>query len=208
MKIFDISPLIHPGLAVFPGDTIFQRKVLMDTDSGDHIGLSSVTTTLHLGAHTDAPNHYAPRSVGIDQVNLETYLGPAQVIDCTKVKEEIGVDDIDLKDITAPRILFKTNSFPNADQWTDKFSYISALLIQKLHEKGVRLVGIDTPSIDHATSKDLPAHSVIAKNAMAILEGIVLKDIQPGNYTLIALPLRIKDADASPVRAVLIQDSL
>ncbi len=209
MKIIDISPEIHSGLAVWPEDTPFKRHVLMDIDKGDHLGLSQVTTTLHLGAHTDAPNHYARGSDGIAKRSLNYYMGPCQVIEVnTQQGERIQVADLGDTKIKAPRVLFKTNSFPNPDQWNSNFCSLSVELIDYLAERNVILVGLDTPSVDSFESKELPAHHQIHHYNMAILEGIILVNVNEGEYGLVALPLKIKEGDASPVRAVLIDNNI
>lgn len=108
------------------------------------------------------------------------------------------------KDICAPRILFKTNSFPNPNQWNNDFNALTPELIDYLVDKNVILVGIDTPSVDLANDKILKTHHQILKHDISILEGIVLTDVPEGSYILSALPLKMKNLDASPVRAVLI----
>lgn len=204
MDILDISPLISKDIAVWPGDTLFEREVLMDTENGDHLGLSKVTTTLHLGAHTDAPNHYV-KGKGIDQRSLNYYYGPAQVITArTDRGQRILTNDLATQDIQAPRVLLKTESFPDPQQWNEDFCSLSEELVDWMAQKQVLLVGIDTPSIDPFSSKALEAHHRVAHHNMAILEGIVLDEVADGLYHLCALPLKIKDADASPVRAILI----
>ena len=107
--------------------------------------------------------------------------------------------------VVAPRILFRTGSYPDPDQFNEDFCSLSPSLVEWLAGEGVRLVGIDTPSVDPCSSKDLPCHGMIAAHDMAILEGVVLEHVPDGIYTLIALPLRIEGADASPVRAVLLE---
>ncbi len=205
MDIIDISPLISDAIGVWPGDTPYSRDVLMSTDSGDHMGLSKVTTTLHLGAHTDAPNHYVEQAAGIDQRSLHFYYGPCQVIECDVARgERIQVNDLSTSDIQAPRVLLKTGTFSNPDQWNDDFAALSVELVEFLSAKNVLLVGIDTPSVDLFHCKELLAHKAIHQSHMAILEGVVLDTVLEGQYTLCALPLKLKDADASPVRAVLL----
>ena len=208
MKIIDISPLIHEGIGVWPGDTPYKREVSMDTDSGDHMGLSKVTTTLHLGAHTDAPNHYATKSDGISERSLNYYYGPCQVITVkTEKGNRIAWDDLSTKEIKAPRILLKTKSFPDPNNWNNDFCALSEELVEELASKNTLLIGIDTPSVDLFECKELKAHKKIHEHNLAILEGIVLDDVEDGLYTLCSLPLKIKDADASPVRAVLLPHS-
>ena len=207
MKIFDISPEISEEIAVWPGDTAYQREILMDRDQGDSLGLSKITTTLHLGSHTDAPNHYGVRAPGISQRSLNYYLGSCQVLSASTTRgQSVEIKDLSSQQIKAPRVLFKTNSFPDPKNWNKDFCSLSPELIQFLAEKNVLLVGIDTPSIDPFESKELKAHQKVHEFNMAILEGIVLEEIPDGLYTLIALPLKLKGADASPVRAVLVSD--
>lgn len=203
-KVIDITPEIREDIAVFPGDTSFHRDEILSFKNGNNLVLSSIKTTVHLGAHTDAPSHYHADGVSMEKVSLETYIGECQVIEVKNKVERIGVKDI-CEDINAPRVLFKTNSFPNPYKWNNDFTALSPELIEYLSSKGVILVGIDTPSVDPANDKDLLSHNTIFKTNMAILEGIVLTDVNPGQYELLALPLPIKGGDASPVRAVLLE---
>lgn len=215
-KIFDITPLISSRLGVFPGDTSFQQNVLLDIAKGHNIGLSSITTTVHLGAHADAPNHYISGGGGIETRDLRRYLGKCLVLHAKAERGE-RISKAHLSsfadefinegvDKGATRILIRTNSFPNPDQWNSDFNSYDPLLIEEWAQKGVKTIGIDTPSIDPESSKDLPSHAMVAKHDLSILEGLVLTDVAEGFYTLIALPLKIENADAAPVRAILIAD--
>lgn len=210
MKIYDITPQIHSRLAVFPGDVPFSQKTSMSFANGDHLMLSSIVSTLHLGAHADAPCHYTNQGQGIDAVSLGVYMGKAQVIrpDLKSKKDSKCIDasDITNTEIVAPRVLFATESFSDPNRWADDFVCLSAQLIEELAKQNCVLVGIDTPSVDPATSKDLPAHQALAKTNIHVLEGLLLSHVPQGVYTLLALPLPIVNGDASPVRAVLISD--
>lgn len=202
-EIFDITPLISEQIAVFPGDTPFQRETLLEIDKGHNIDLSTIKTTVHLGAHADAENHYGAKRPGIDQKDLRVYMGDCQVVEVkTAHNARVSLLDFDLKGIHHPRVLFKTNSF-NPNEWKNDFVSLSPEVIEALAKKGVILVGIDTPSIDPSQSKGLESHQTILKHNISVLEGLLLDDIKPGDYQLIALPLKIKGADASPVRAIL-----
>lgn len=204
-QYIDISPVLRREIAVFPGDTPFERTVNMSFKEGQHLDLSDVRTTLHVGAHTDAPSHYHLEGKTIEERDLSLYMGPCQVIEVKGKPSRIKPEDVKEK-IMAPRVLFKTNSFPDPDQWNDDFSALSPELIHFLKKENVVLVGIDTPSVDPATDKTLVSHKAIYENDMAILEGIVLTNVASGIYQLIALPLRIEGADASPVRAILLKE--
>jgi arylformamidase len=205
-EILDISPTVNSKIAVYPGDMPFRETFSMETKKGDHLTLSSIQTTVHLGAHTDAPNHYAPGGQGMHERSLDYYLGPAQVIDVSaSVGPRILVKDIKNIPIQAARVLFKTLSFPDPYKWTDDFKALSAELIDYLFQHKVKLVGIDTPSIDPAQDKELESHQAVLRHDMAILEGILLTHVPDGLYQLVALPLKIEGADASPVRAILLR---
>ncbi len=205
MKIIDISPTISERIAVFPGDTPFKRKIAMDFEADDHLLLSSIRSTVHLGAHADAPNHYHPSGADIAARPLNRYLGPCQVIRVSLSRgARIAVADLGDRVIQAERILFRTDSFPNPNHWNGDFNSLSPALIHFLAEKGVRLVGIDTPSVDPEQSKELESHQEIFHHDMAVLEGLVLTEVADGLYDLIALPLKIEGGDASPVRAILL----
>lgn len=205
LRYHEISPLLSDRTAVFPGDMAFRREVAVDFTSGSPFLLSSLHMSAHLGAHTDGPNHYHPQGVGIDARDLSFYYGRCQVITVKVPRgERIRVRHLGDRKITAPRVLFKTGSFPNPDRWNGDFNSLSGELVEWLAERGTRLVGIDTPSIDPAEDKTLESHQAVFKNDLAILEGIVLNAVEDGEYLLIALPLRLEGADASPVRAILL----
>jgi arylformamidase len=202
-KIYDITPVVSPRLSVWPGDTGISREVLLDTEKGDNITLSTIRATVHLGAHVDAPNHYGKGVEGMGTRSLEYYLGTCQVIKVEINRGERIYPDRLKTEITELRVLFSTGTYPDPENFNEDFAALSAELINYLHEKNVLLVGIDTPSIDTFDSKDLPSHKAVLKNNMAILEGIVLTGVPDGAYELIALPLKLEDFDASPVRAIL-----
>ena len=203
MAIFDITPTITASLAVWPGDTPPSREMLCDMGRGDNITLSTLRSTVHLGAHADAPSHYGLNAPAIEQRSLDFYLGPCQVL---RVGARSGVR-IEPKDLTAddaaPRLLLATGTYPNSEKFAEDFAALSVELVDHLHAQGVRTIGIDTPSVDLFSSKELPAHQRILQHDMAILEGLALAEVPPGMYELIALPLKLAGFDASPVRAIL-----
>lgn len=206
-RLIDISPRVSPRVAVWPGDVGYRRDVSLDIARGDNIVLSAVTTTLHLGAHADAPSHYVAGGAGIDAMPLEPYYGPCQVIE-VRLGRGARIRPGDLGDldavVTAPRVLFKTGSFPDPDQFDTNFVSLSPELIEALAGRGVVLVGIDTPSVDPFADKVLEAHQALARTGVVNLEGLLLDHVAPGRYTLVALPLRLAGADAAPVRAALV----
>lgn len=201
--IYDISPPITESLKVWPGDTPLSREVLCDMKAGANLTLSTLRATVHLGAHADGPNHYGVDAPSIDQRDLGLYVGPCQVIRVA-VEPNMRIDVPSLPgEMRAPRVLFCTGTYTDPTEFDESFAALSPGLVDYLHDSGVRLVGIDTPSVDLFSSEDLPAHKRFLANDMAILEGLVLDAVPDGLYELIALPLRLVGFDASPVRAIL-----
>ena len=201
--IYDITPVISPALSVWPGDTPPTREVLLDMRRGANLTLSTLRATVHLGAHVDAPSHYGADAPSIEARSLNYYLGPCQVMRVEPGRcRRIIPKDLP-SSVAAERILFATGTYPDPDAFNQDFAALSPELIDQLAREGVRLVGIDTPSVDLFDSKDLPSHQACLRHDMAILEGIVLSGVPEGIYELIALPLKLQGFDASPVRAVL-----
>lgn len=202
--LIDISPTLHSGVAVWPGDVPFQRDVALDMTAGDNLTLSAITTTVHVGAHADGPNHYDINGAGIEARDLDLYYGPCDVVQ-VNVDRGARIAPADLMGpVTSPRVLLRTGTFPDPDTFNEDFASLSPELVEHLYGQGVRLVGIDTPSVDLFADKALLSHQAIARRDMGVLEGIVLDHVAPGPYILVALPLKLADCDASPVRAALL----
>jgi arylformamidase len=204
-KIWDISPTLSSKTAVWPGDIRFTISKSLQIQDGHNIDLGSMNTTFHIGAHADAPSHYAREGLGIDAVDLIPYVGKCQVIDVISTigrGQRILPKDVS-GPITASRVLFRTGTFEDCENFTEDFASLSEELVSWLAGHGVILVGIDTPSVDLFDDKVLESHQALMKFGMRNLEGLVLKQVPVGIYELIALPLKIKGADGSPVRAIL-----
>lgn len=204
-RLYDISPRISPRTAVFPGDTTFSRHIALDIARGDPISLSGMTTTLHLGAHADAPSHYHREGATIDRQPLELYVGPCSLlrVSVARGRTVVVADVAGRLPAGTERLVLATGTFPDPDRWNADFATLDPALVEWLGDRGVQLVVIDTPSVDRSDSKDLPAHAACFRRGIAIIEGVVLDGVPEGPYELIALPLRIEGADASPVRAAL-----
>lgn len=204
-RIIDISPPLSPRSAVWPGDVAFARSVQLDMHDGANLTLSSFTSTVHVGAHTDAPSHYARDGASIEQVDLGAYVGPCTVITCTAPRGRLIQPEDCSKALTrgAKRLLFRTLSQPDPEVFNTDFVAFSPAAIQAMGRAGVVLVGIDTASVDPFDSKTLDAHNELLRANIRNLEGLDLRHVQDGDYELIALPLKLVGFDASPVRAVL-----
>lgn len=213
--ILDISPPLGPDTAVFPGDTPLRREILLELQRGDPVTASSLHATCHLGAHVDAPSHYDPDGPSIGERPLEPFIGRCRVIRVPVAPGELVTVDMVGDALAAvnggppdgqldvERLLIATGTYPDPTRFRADFAALSPALVDWLAEAGLRLVGVDTPSVDPADSKELPAHQAARLHDLNILEGLALEDVGAGLYELIALPLRLTGFDGSPVRAVL-----
>jgi len=208
--IFDISPRVCRATGVFPGDVPFERTLSMTRDAGQSVNLSSIRSTVHLGAHADAPWHYDDEGLDIAGVPLEAYWGPALVIRCQVDRGQRVSAEEALKQMASfasghrPwRCLIHTGTFPDPNKWNRDFAALSPELIWTLKQRECVLVGIDTPSVDPESSEDLPSHRALFETGILNLEGLVLDHIEAGWYELVALPLKLMGLDGSPVRAAL-----
>jgi arylformamidase len=201
--IYDISPPISANLGVWPGDTPVYRETLQNLETGDNLTLSTLHSTVHAGAHADAPSHYGQGAPAIHERPLDLYIGTCQVFHVAARRGSlIAPDDLPNRAL-APRLLVATGTFPDPNRFNEDFAAFSPELVDRLHHQGVRLIGIDTPSVDPFASTDLPVHQRCLAHDMGILEGLVLAGVPEGLYELMALPLKLVGFDASPVRAVL-----
>lgn len=203
-RLWDISPPVHTASPVFPGDTPYSQQWAATIGPGCPVNVSAITLSPHVGAHADAPLHYDPQGLSIGKVPLDTFIGPCRVIhamDCGPLVEwrhiEHAVSGL------PPRVLVRTYTRMPQDHWDGALAGYAPDVVERLATLGVQLIGIDTASIDPADSKTLDSHQVIRRHGMRVLENLVLDDVPEGDYELIALPLKLTQADASPVRAVL-----
>ncbi|MFX1671001.1 arylformamidase [Paraburkholderia sp. A2WS-5] len=203
-KIIDISPAIQTGMPVWPGDTEFQESVVWSMESGSPVNVGRFTMSPHTGAHTDAPRHYHAEGACIGEVELSPYIGPCRVIRVPSGKASITPDDlVSIGNEIPERVLIRTYQKVAARSWDSDFTAIAPETIEHLALRGVKLIGVDTPSLDPEASKEMLAHNQVLRFDMRILEGLVLDDVPDGIYELVALPLKFSNLDASPVRAIL-----
>lgn len=203
-RLFDVSQPLRPDLPVWPGDTPFGLERTWVLEGDCPVNVSRLTLSTHSGAHADAPLHFDPAGAAIDAVDLVPYLGPAQLLSVTEGPERIAVEEVLPRlEPGTRRVLLRTfAAFPH-DAWPEHFRAPAPDLVEALGAAGVRLLGIDGPSLDPQDAKDLVSHQALGRWRMAVLEGLVLDGVPDGRYELIAPPLRLAGADASPVRALL-----
>lgn len=203
-RIWDISQRLSAATPLWPGepDVVLSRHAAIGPECPVNIG--ALSFPLHAGTHADAPLHYSNDGVASADSPLDTYLGPCVVVDARGSGARVEEGDCDWEALAgAKRVLFRTyDRFPH-EAWDENFTAIAPEVVACLREGGAVLIGTDTPSLDPQNSKTMDAHQEVLAGDMRILEGLVLDAVEPGAYELIALPLAIEGADASPVRAIL-----
>lgn len=202
-RVWDISPTVSPTAPLFPGDLPYALEWTARLGPGCPVNLSAVHLSPHVGAHADAPLHYADGAPSIDEVALAPYLGPCRVIHALNCGALIEIAHLQhLSGDLPPRVLVRTRHRA-LTAWSEDFAAFAPATVGWLAAQGVRLIGLDTPSVDPAPSKTLESHAGLLRHDMRVLENLVLDDVPEGDYELIALPLKLQGACASPVRAVL-----
>jgi arylformamidase len=202
-QLWDISPPIGPTTPVFPGDEPYALHWTARIGPGCPVNLSAITLSPHAGAHADAPLHYADGAPAIGHVPLDPYLGPCRVIHAIGCGPLVRIEHLAHAAAALPqRVLVRTCERAPSD-WSDEFAAYAPETIEWLAARGVRLVGIDSQSVDPAASKTLDSHQRLLRHGLRVLENLVLDGVPEGDYELIALPLKLTEACASPVRAVL-----
>lgn len=204
MPWWDISPPLSSATPTWPGDTPFQEERVWTYGPECPVNVGRITLSPHTGAHVDAPLHYSPDGAAIGDVPLDVYIGPCRVLHCLDSGQLVRPEQLQGRLANLPeRVLLRTYRQVPLSAWDPDFTAVAKETVDLLASLGVRLIGIDTPSLDPQQSKTMDSHNAVARHGMAILEGIVLDEVPEGDYELIALPLRFAHLDASPVRAIL-----
>ncbi|MEJ6006725.1 arylformamidase [Paucibacter sp. AS339] len=202
-RIWDISPLVSADAPIFPGDEPYRLNWTARLSPDCPVNLSAITLSPHVGAHADAPLHYADGAASCAELELDPYLGPCRVIHAIGCGPLIQIEHLRHAAANLPaRVLVRCCE--QADRsWNPDFSAFAPETVAWLAGRGVKLIGLDTPSVDPASSKSLSSHQQLLQLDLRVLENLVLDEVPEGNYELIALPLKLAGACASPVRAVL-----
>jgi len=214
MKIWDISRTLSNDLAPWPGDTPFHFELMARLGHGAVVNVGAIRMSVHNGSHADARFHFEQDGWTIEQAPLETYLGPALVVDLTGcfgdgadeliTVEQLGQHSDQLRQ--APRLLLKTGVWPDNTVFPKAIPVIAPDVPAWLQQNGVRLLALDLPSVDRIDAKLLENHHALARHGIAIVESLDLHAIEAGVYNLAAMPLKVAGGDAAPVRAVLWRD--
>lgn len=205
-QLWDISAPVHSGSPVYPGDVAYSQRWCATVSADCPVNLSAITLSPHIGSHADAPLHYQADGLAVGWLALEPFIGPCRVIHvmgCGPLIEwqHLAPALADGADVP-PRVLVRTY-YRAPVQWDATLTAFAPATLERLADAGVLLVGTDSASVDPADSTLLPSHQVLRQRQMRVLENLLLNAVPEGDYELIALPLRLMQADASPVRAVL-----
>ncbi|WP_216829742.1 arylformamidase [Alkalihalobacterium elongatum] len=199
----DISQPLTSEVAHWPEDTPFSYEVSYTKEQTGSVNIGKIKTSVHIGTHIDAPFHFRNDGVKVLDLDVNVYIGPCRIIDVTEhtIIDEHVLGQYDLDSVT--RLLLKTAVPNNPMSFPKEIPYLTSGSASYMKEKGIILVGVDVPSVDPLDSKELEGHHALHENGIHILENVMLDQVEPGDYELIALPLPLKEADGSPVRAVI-----
>ena len=215
MKIWDISRTLSDDLAEWPGDEPFHFRLTKTMAEGQSVNLGAIGMSVHNGTHADARFHFDTNGESIETAPLEIYLGRAVVVNLaeaflqSKEKHLITIEDVQphAEEIAeTSRLLVRTGRWSDSAVFPNQIPVIAADVPTWLQKNGVKLLGLDLPSVDEIDSKSLQNHHALARAGVAIVESLDLSGVGPGIYNFVALPLKIAGGDGAPMRAVLWRD--
>jgi arylformamidase len=207
MRRIDISMPLFPGMPAFPGDPPFGSTRLRSLAKGDAYNISWLSFGSHAGTHLDPPVHFVEGGATIDQIDLDVVNGPCRVVEVDAHATSVGVDDVAKIPAECPRVLFRT---VNSARWAGSLTFfpdfvgLTAAAAEALVARKVRLVGLDSLSIENDPTGTFPVHHTLLGRGSLILEGLLLADAPGGDYVIECLPLRVRDGDGGPSRVVLL----
>ncbi|MFK8795563.1 arylformamidase [Planococcus plakortidis] len=204
-SIIDISMALDSSTPEWPGDTPFSYRLSVTKEESGSVNIGELKSSTHIGTHIDAPFHYDENGLKTDELPLDVYLATAQVMDVSD-QPQVQLENLDELAKGVSAVLLKTAAWRDRTKFPEAWPVFDPAIAEWMKGQGVRLLGVDVPSVDPETSKELPMHHAMNRNQRFILEGIVLDDVAPGVYELAALPLKIRGGEGSPVRAVLYKE--
>ena len=211
LRLYDISVTVNRDTPEWPGDTAFSFDWSTTISSGDSVNVSMITSSPHVGTHADAPLHVHDGWPGSHELPLDAFIGRAIVVDVSESAGEITLemlaaripDDLTERIGRAQRMLLKTGQTIAGGRFPEEWPTLSEKCARALLGHGLRLLGVDCPSVDARESKNLPVHHMLFSGNACLLENLDLRRVPAGDYELLAFPLKLMGMDAAPVRAVL-----
>lgn len=202
--LFDITPPVRPGMAVYPGDAPYRSSWTATISEDCPVNVGEFSMSSHCGAHADAPLHYDPDGLTVDQLDLHDFVGPARLIDARGTGPLCQPEELEaFLEGCPPRVLVRLAEERDVTVWPAGYRALASETMSLLADAGVKLIGVDVPSVDPDPSETLPSHGIARSRDMLILENLALSAVEPGDYELIALPMKLEGLDAAPVRAIL-----
>lgn len=203
-RLHDISVVVRPGTPEWPGDTPYSCGWAWDMRAGASVNVSAITMSPHVGTHADAPLHVRPDAPGSDALPLDAFIGEAWVLGLEELTGAVAWEQIeDRVPARCERLLLRTGRSVAGGAFPDAWPVLAPPTVRTLAERGLRLLGVDAPSVDDRDSKTLETHHALFGAGASILENLDLRGIPDGTCRLLALPLRLEGLDAAPVRALL-----
>jgi arylformamidase len=211
VEIIDITAPVSPESVVWPGDGAPTREVLSHTDRGDPNTVSRWSMSAHTGTHVDARAHFIPGGWTMDALELSRCVGPCRVVDLTGVEGHVGRADLEAAEVAGTaRLLLKTRNSEfgllGREGFVESYTAISREAADYLVEIGVETVGVDYLSVEPFEDGEFTTHHTLLGADVVVLEGLLLAGVEPGEYLLACLPLRLAGSDGSPARAILVRD--
>ena len=203
-RVYDVSVLVRPGTPEWPGDTPFSCRWTWDMTQGASVQVSAITTSPHVGTHADAPLHVRPGAAGADLLPLAAFAGPARILTVGGEPRDVHAAELlPQLPLGTERLLLRTGACIARGGFPEDWPALTADCAAALVARGLRLLGVDCPSVDRRTSTALGTHHALFDGGAAVLENLDLHLVPDGEYELVAYPLKLADLDAAPVRAVL-----
>jgi arylformamidase len=203
-SLIDISVMVSASTPEWPGDTPYSCRWTWEMARGDSVNVSSIAGSPHVGTHADAPFHVDAGWATADTLPLDSFTGPATVVDVSRLEGALALESLGLAGrVAGGRLLLRTGRSIAAGPFPDEWPWIAEEAVRELVAGGLRLFGVDAPSVDARDSKSLSVHRTLFQGGACILENLDLRNVSSGDYHLTAFPLRLAGLDAAPVRAVL-----
>lgn len=196
----DITQTLRDDIAHWPEDTPFSFEVPATKQDTGSVNIGKVTTSTHIGTHIDAPFHFDDRGETVEALDINRYIGEATIIEVYN-QNQITEALLSEHDIKGTILLVKTQQSYEPGVFPEEVPVLTEEAVNYISSIGIKLFGIDVPSVDDIDSKDLKIHHTLYENDIMIIENVVLEEAPGGYYDFIALPLKIEGADGSLVRA-------
>jgi len=205
MKLIDVSVSIDSNLASYPGNTPFSLEAIKRLARGDSSNVSTLHLSAHAGTHVDAPRHFFDDGGGVEALPLEMLCGRTRVIELT-TRRSVTAEDLAPFDLSEDvRLLLKTH---NSRLWGTPEFHTDFIGVTEggarfLVDRGVKVLGVDYLSVEQYKTPGAPAHHVLLGGGTIVIEGLNLRDVDPGIYEMFCLPLPVVGSDGAPARVVL-----